>query len=69
MGWTAGLPDFWLNEKMAPVGGLVLRLRGGMDQFATERNAQKLSIGYVSGLRNQNLFCPNDFQIPRNHPN
>src|SRR6266436_1236221 len=39
-----------------------------MDQFAAKRNAQKLSIRYVSGLRNHKLFCPNKFRVPCNHP-
>jgi len=41
------------------------RLHSAMDQSAAERNAQELCIRYVSGLRNQKLFCPNKFRVPR----
>jgi hypothetical protein len=40
-----------------------------MDQFAAERNAEKLCIRYVSGRRKQNFFALNNFREPCNHPN
>ena len=44
-------------------------LHSAMDQFAAERNAQKLCIRYVSGPRNQNFFPFSNFCEPCNHPN
>jgi hypothetical protein len=57
---------WWLSPSILPK---IKDLGTPMNQFATERYAQKLSIRYVSGLRNQSFFSVNHFRKPCNHPN